>query len=49
MVRLNTAADSKHKIKHESNNMLLIRNVIKLDLILVSSKLLYLNLFKNKL
>ena len=30
-------------------NVTLIRNVIKLDLILVSSKLLYLNLFKNKL
>ena len=49
MVRLKTVAGSNHKVKHERNNMFLIRNLIKLDLILVSSKLLYLNLFKNKL
>ena len=31
MVRLNTATGSKQKIKRERNNMLLIRNVIKLE------------------
>ena len=45
MIRLNTAAG--YKVKNERNNMLLIRNLKKLDLILVSSKLLYLNLKIN--